>query len=94
VYEGFGLPMIEAMACGAPVIAAHAATAAEVTGAAALLVPPDDVGAWVEALAAVLTDPARAAAMREAGLARAAEFTWARTAARTYEVYRRTARPS
>jgi glycosyltransferase involved in cell wall biosynthesis len=94
VYEGFGLPMLEAMACGTPVIAARAATAVEVTGTAALLAPPDDDRAWVEALAAVLTDAARAASMRAAGVARAAAFTWGRTAARTYEVYRRTARPS
>ena len=91
VYEGFGLPLLEAMACGAPVIAARAATAAEVTGTAALLVPPDDQAAWVEALTVVLTDPERAASMRASGVTRAAAFTWARTAARTYEVYRRTA---
>jgi glycosyltransferase involved in cell wall biosynthesis len=91
VYEGFGLPLVEAMACGTPVIAARAATAAEVTGTAAVLLPPGDTGAWIEALTSVLTDQARVASMRAAGVARAAGFTWARTAARTYEVYRRAA---
>jgi glycosyltransferase involved in cell wall biosynthesis len=87
-YEGFGLPLIEAMACGTPVLAANAATADEVTGGAAELLPEDDSAAWASALERILTSPAHAATLRERGLARAREFTWRRTAEATYAVYR------
>ena len=88
-YEGFGLPALEALACGAPAIVADASSLPEVVGAAAELVPPDDVGAWADAIARLWHDPNRRAALRERGFARAAEFTWQRTARQTLAVYTR-----
>jgi glycosyltransferase involved in cell wall biosynthesis len=87
VFEGFGLPALVAMACGAPVIASDTTSLPEVVGDAGVLVPPTDVDAWTSALAAVLDDPARRAALRGAGLARARQFTWAKAAAVTRLAY-------
>lgn len=88
-YEGFGVPLLEAMQCGTPVVGSRAASIPEVVGTAGLLVDPDDRRGWVEAIRAILTGAARAAEMGDAGLARAAGFTWAATAAATTDVYRR-----
>jgi glycosyltransferase involved in cell wall biosynthesis len=88
LYEGFGLPALEAMACGAPVIASSAAAIPEVVGDAGLLIEPHDVRGWYQALAAILESPARAAQLRAAGIARAAGLTWRKTALQTSEVYR------
>lgn len=89
LYEGFGLPPLEAMACGAPVVAARTSSLPEVLGDAALLVEPTDAGALRDALAAVLTDAERSAALRAAGRERAERFTWARAAEGMLAVYRR-----
>ncbi|MCY3749710.1 MAG: glycosyltransferase family 1 protein [Chloroflexi bacterium] len=87
-YEGFGLDPLEAMASGVPVIAARATSLPEVVGDAGPLLPPDEPAAWSDAIAAMACDSAAATEMRERGLARAATFTWARTAERTHAVYR------
>jgi glycosyltransferase involved in cell wall biosynthesis len=90
LYEGFGLPVLEAMASGTPVIASDAASIPEVLGDAGILLPPNDRAAWTEALVRVVTDGSLRAAMRTNGLSRAATFSWARTARMTYDVYRST----
>ena len=74
LYEGFGLPVLEAMACGTPVVTSNASSLPEVAGDAAILVDPHDVEQIVNAMRLVLTQPALAAALREKGLARAAQF--------------------
>jgi glycosyltransferase involved in cell wall biosynthesis len=93
-YEGFGLPVLEAMASGTPVLASRAASIPEVLGETGILLDPDDPAAWADAIVAVMTDPGQQARMRAAGVARASEFTWARTARITLDVYRRVTKQS
>jgi glycosyltransferase involved in cell wall biosynthesis len=88
VYEGFGLPVLEAMACGAPVVCSKAGPLPEVAGDAAVLLPPEDAALWAGAMEEVLTDRSRAATLRQTGFARARQFSWARAARATREVYR------
>jgi glycosyltransferase involved in cell wall biosynthesis len=80
-YEGFGLTCLEAMACGAPVVAADRAALPEVCGDAALLVDPDDPSAITQAVLAVCEDRPLAARLRAAGIQRARQYTWERAAA-------------
>lgn len=87
-YEGFGLPPLEAMACGCPVLCANASSLPEVVGQAALLLPPHDRNAWADALERALTDAAWREAKSEAGLHRALLFDWNRSARQTLAVYR------
>lgn len=88
-YEGFGLPLVEAMACGTPVIASNVASMPEVLGNAGILLDPSDKDAWTQAIVGLVSGGETRARLREAGLRRAAEFTWDRTARFTLDVYRR-----
>jgi alpha-1,3-rhamnosyl/mannosyltransferase len=88
LYEGFGLPPLEAMAAGAPVICSRASSLPEVVGDAALLVNPRDADDIVRALTRVLDDAALRDALRAKSLARAAQFSWERAAQETLDIYR------
>jgi glycosyltransferase involved in cell wall biosynthesis len=88
LYEGFGLPVLEAMACGTPVVTSRTSSLPEVTGPdAALLVDPLDVDSIAAALTRLLTDSDMRADLRVRGTERAAGFTWEATAAATWAVY-------
>mgnify|MGYP002136557722 CR=1 FL=1 len=89
--EGFGLPAIEAMACGTPVVVAAAGALPEVAGEAALQVPPDSADGFAEALLRIEGDEALAQRLRRAGPRQAARFSWRHTAEATAAVYRRVA---
>jgi glycosyltransferase involved in cell wall biosynthesis len=86
LYEGFGLPVLEAMACGTPVLTSNVSALPEVAGDAALLVDPADVGDIAEGLERLLRDRELSARLRKAGPARAAGFDWTETARRTAAV--------
>lgn len=87
-YEGFGLPMLEAMKCGTPVICADGGSQREISGGAAVIVPPGDESALVAALERVLSDDVMRRNLIIRGLARAAVFSWDETARKTRDVYR------
>jgi glycosyltransferase involved in cell wall biosynthesis len=86
LYEGFGMPVLEAMACATPVLTSTTSALPEVAGDAALLVDPHDTGAIAEGLARLLSDAALRERLRERGIQRAAQFTWQRCASETLRV--------
>ncbi len=88
LYEGFGLPVLEAMACGTPVICSNTSSLPEVAENAALLVDPADTATLAEALHRVLSNDDLRAMLRSRGLEQAAQFSWERTAAATLALYR------
>lgn len=88
LYEGFGLPVLEAMACGAPVVCSSASSLPEVAGDAAILLDPLDTAAWTRIIPRLLDDSALRASLRAQGLARAAQFSWVSAARDTLGVYR------
>ncbi len=91
LYEGFGLPLLEAMACGTPVVTSTAACLPEVAGDAALLVNPYDVDALAEALACAVSDEALRAGLIAKGFARAREFRWEQSAQKLLDLYQQMA---
>jgi glycosyltransferase involved in cell wall biosynthesis len=88
LYEGIGLPPLEAMACGTPVVAGNRTSMPEVVGDAGVLVDVTEEESLAQAIASVVTSPELAASLRERGLARARAFSWAACARATTEVYR------
>lgn len=87
LYEGFGLPVLEAMACGAPVVCANTSSLPEFAGDAALLVPPDDPDAIADALERACEDNTLRASLRQRGAERARAYQWQRSAERLLETY-------
>ncbi|MGQ9683808.1 MAG: glycosyltransferase family 4 protein [Anaerolineae bacterium] len=91
LYEGFGLPLVEAMACGAPVLASNTSALPEIAADAALLLEPRDAAAWATALRQVADDESLRADLKARGLARASQFSWPTSAGATLAVYRASA---
>jgi glycosyltransferase involved in cell wall biosynthesis len=89
LYEGFGLPALEAMACGTPVIASNTSSLPEVVGDAGILIGPEDVDAWCAAISRLLADKGASDELREKGLMQAGKFSWDQAARETAAVYGR-----
>src|SRR5262249_4643639 len=87
LYEGFGVPIVEAMASGCPVVCSNRSSMPDVVGEAGLLVDPEDAKAMAEAMGRVLGDPSLADALRTRGLTRAQSFRWEDSARRLLSVY-------
>lgn len=87
LFEGFGLPMLEAMACGTPVVASRAGSLPEIGGDAAVYFDPESIEEMAEALERVLTDAELAEHLRRKGLARAKQFSWRKAARETLDIY-------
>jgi alpha-1,3-rhamnosyl/mannosyltransferase len=87
LYEGFGLPLVEAMACGCPVIASDRSSLPEVAGDAALFVDPGDSQGLAQLMHRIITEPALREKLIEKGFKRVQRFSWDRTAQETLQVY-------
>ena len=94
LYECFGIPPLEAMSCGSPVIVSDAPALPELVGNAAAIAPSADASAWAQMLNRIITDAEFSNSLSKAGSNRAAEFSWARSAKQTLEVYRTAAAPA
>jgi glycosyltransferase involved in cell wall biosynthesis len=92
-YEGFGLPPLEAMACGTPVVGSNASSIPEVVGRAGVLLPPDDAEGMAGALIQLATDEDFRTEMSRRALAQAAHFSWERTARETLAAYQEVLQP-
>ena len=86
--EGFGLPLLESMACGVPVLASNRGALPEIAGGAAMIVNPEDIEDMVHGLSVLLNDEVLRQRLAQAGRRRAADFTWKRAAAQTAALYR------
>ncbi|GIV10337.1 MAG: glycosyl transferase family 1 [Fimbriimonadales bacterium] len=89
-YEGFGLPPLEAMACGTPVIASNGGALPEVVGSGGILLPPDEPGLWANAIRSILTYDEFRTNLRAKALSQARRFSWCTTAQRTLQAYQQT----
>jgi len=89
LYEGFGLPVAEALACGTPVITSNRSSLPEVVGEGGILVEPTDAEALAEAMEVLLVDDTLRAELRQKALAQAAKFSWKQTALETLVVYQK-----
>jgi glycosyltransferase involved in cell wall biosynthesis len=89
LYEGFGLPIIEAMACGTPVLTSRRGSLAEIAGDSAHYVDPTSVASICEGLRRMTSDPGYRQELRRAGMARAAQFSWETAAMETHAIYER-----
>ena len=91
IYEGFGLSVLEAMACGVPVISSTGGSLPEVVGSAGLLLDPHDIEGWADAMEHILLDPSEEGRLREAGPVQAAQFSWDVAATQTWNLYKKIA---
>ena len=89
LYEGFGLPPLEAMACGCPVLSSNAGSLPEVVGAAGILISPVDEDEWVGEITRLCTVQSLWSDLRKRGLRQAERFSWDRTARQTVDIYER-----